>query len=155
MRRSRGLPRNDPRRFGKAIEHRSEDQPVIPPETFAATHGLQKQEREDKAFGQGTAPRAEPGFAAAITANVRRNERPVGRVVHLAPQSNGRRRGGEPIECILHLGARECIPAALGRHASGVWLQALGVIRNNWRLYRSRSAPDKGHEARVSLEVRV
>lgn len=53
-------------RFWEPFLHRHENQPIVPAETFRATHWLQKKDRKNVAFGKRAASRTETGVAAAI-----------------------------------------------------------------------------------------
>jgi hypothetical protein len=81
--RSRLFARHDFRRNRKPFVHGSENQPVVPPETFPAPHWMQQEKREDKTFRQGTPARAEAYFATTIAATVRRYQGAIGGVVHM------------------------------------------------------------------------
>jgi hypothetical protein len=82
MGRGRWLSRHDPGYLRKAVAHRGEDYPVIPPETFSATHGLEQQQWQDEALGEGTAARTKSGFTATVSATIRLNKERVCGVVH-------------------------------------------------------------------------
>ena len=66
----------------QALAHGRKNQPIVPPKTFPTAHWLQKKQRQDQPFGQGSPSRTESNFAAAIAAKVRASQIPIERVVH-------------------------------------------------------------------------
>ena len=79
---------HDLRSLRQPLAHRSENEPVIPPETFPAAHRLQKKQRQDVTLGQRAAPRAKSNFATAIAAKVWSSPEPIGGVVHTYTSEN-------------------------------------------------------------------
>lgn len=77
---------HDAARFGHPLMHRSENQPVIPAETFSATHRLQKKKWKQEFFDQCPASGAEPNLAATIATTIRRECGLVGGITHNAPR---------------------------------------------------------------------
>lgn len=84
----RRLDREHPRNFRRAFPHRSEDHPVVPPETLPAAHRLHQEKWENIAFGQRPTARAETYFTAAVSAPIGLGKRRIGRISHrFAPQN--------------------------------------------------------------------
>ena len=68
--------------FRHPVTHGGKNQPVIPPETFSATHGLQQKQRKQVPLNQGTAAGAKPYFMSTIVTTVRQKCWLVGGVVY-------------------------------------------------------------------------
>ncbi len=140
MLRSWCLSRYDLRHIREAVPHGGKDQAVIAPETLTATHGLEQQDWKDEALGQGAATRTESSLAATVFATIRLNKDRVCGVVHDYTSERGTDEGAtEPIECILHLGTRGCIPAGFRLRALGVRPRTSDLGRNHLPTCRLRT----------------
>jgi hypothetical protein len=69
-------------RLRQPVAHWSENEPVIPPETFPATHGLHQKQGKQEALGQSAAAGTEAHFTSTVSTAVRRKSWLVGRVAH-------------------------------------------------------------------------
>jgi hypothetical protein len=101
-RRRRLLSRDNPGGIRESFTNRGPKPPVVPPEAFSAAHGLQKKQRQDKAFRKCAAARLEAYLAATIAAPVWGNHECIGGVAHRHLKMTDDRRGGLQIDPILH-----------------------------------------------------